>query len=259
MATNIRINVPQAAEYNRNPEGANAARNEWWNQMSTNDGAQAGNIDAQRYAQGQAQTGTGQQAQVDPRLAGQAGSGANGNQDQAIGLARSLAYGNSPSAAAYQLQRGLDSTTRQQQAIARSGRGSAALATGQATGAANVANAQQNAFTQGGMLRAQDMANGRGMYGTMLGQQREQRAGLLGMQNEMDQFNAQQQDKYRLGMGQAGLQLGQAGVGYSQSDLSNYQQGMNPINAQTEAWQQYQAWLANAQRQKVSTNNGEIG
>lgn len=250
----VTINVPGAANYGRTPGGANAARDEWWNQMSQNDGRQGANLDAQRWAQQQSVNGTGQQAQVDPRLAGNAGSGAAGNQAQATGLARSMAYGNSPSQAAYQLQAGLDSSSRQQQAMSRSARGGAALATAGRDGAANTSNLQQNAFSQAGLLRAQDMANGRSLYGSMLGQQREQSTALLGMQNEMDQFNAQQKDRYRLGMGQAGLQLGQVGNQQGELDLSNYQQGMNPVNAQTQAQQQYQQWLDSARRQSVSGN-----
>lgn len=248
------INVPAAARYGRQPGGAEIARDAWWGQMAGNDARQEANTQAQQYAQQQSQTGTGQQATVDPRLAGNAGSGAGGNQQQAVGLARAMAYGNSPSVAAYQLQAGLDQASRQQQAMSRSARGGAALATAGRDGAANTSNLQQNAFTQGGLLRAQDMAQGRSMYGSMLGQQREQNSALLGMQNEMNQFNAQQQDKYRLGMGQAGLQLGQVGNQTGEQDLSNWQQGMNPVNAQTQAQQQYQQWLDSARRQATSGN-----
>ncbi len=248
------INVPGAAKYGRQAGGADIARDEWWGQQATNDGRQAANNSAFQWAQGQAAGGTGNQAQENAQLAGNEASGAGGHQANAQGLARAMAYGMSPSEGAYQLQAGLDSASRMQSAIGRSARGGAALATAGANQQANTANLQQNSYTQGGLLRAQEMAQGRQMYGQQLGQQREQDQARMGMANEMSQFNAQQGDKYRLGMGQAAIGLGQAGLGGQEVDFNYYQQGMNPVNAQTQAQQQYQQWLDSARRQAVSGN-----
>ncbi len=250
----VTINVPGAARYGRQPGGADAARDEWWAMQQANDGRQQQNLTATQWAQDQARVGTGNQAQENSQLAGNEASGAGGHQAGATGLARAMAYGMGPSEGAYQLQAGLDQASRMQTAIGRSARGGAAMATAGANQQANTANLQQNAYTNAGLLRAQEMAPGRSMYGQMLGQQREQDQARIGMANEMSQFNAGQKDRYRLGMGQAGLALGQAGMGGQEIDLNYYQQGMNPVNAQTQAQQQYQQWLDSARRQATAGN-----
>lgn len=251
----IRINVPPPAQYGRKPGGEVAARDEAWGMQAQNDPRQAANQDAMRFMQGGG--GGAGQAQENAGLANNYASGAGGNQQGSIQLARQMAMGQSPSAAAYQLQSGLDQSSQQQSAMARGARGGAALATAGSNAQANTANLQQNAFTQGQMLRAREMSQGAGMYSTLLGQQREQDTARLGMGNEMSQFNAGQRDKYSLGMQGAAIGAGQVGAGTNDLDFNSYQQGMNPINAQTQANQQYQQWLDSARRQAVAANSGE--
>ncbi len=241
--------VPLAAQYGRTAGGAVAAGQEWWNRKADNDEQQAIVSGATNYANGQ----TGErdaQALEDQGLSNQEASGANGHQQGAIGLAGTLARGQQPSQAAMQLQRGLQSASAQQQSLGRSARGGAALATAGANQQANTANLQQNAFTQGGMLRARDMATGRGMLGTALAQQQEQDQNRLGQANQLGQFNADENDRYRLGMGQAAVGLGGVGNSQDQTDLAWHQGGMTSIDAQSEADQQRQKWIADAEKQR---------
>ena len=255
----ITINTPPAANYGRTPGGFARARDEWWSQQGQNDEAQDATTQGATWAQQQSQAQRGPQATENAALANREASGAGGHQAGAADLARRMAMGQSPSEAAYQLQRGLDLSSSMQGALGRSARGAGALATASANQQANTANLQQNAFSQGQALRAQEMATGRGLYGSLLGKQREQDAARLGMGNEMAQANAQYNDRYGVGMGNAAIALGQVGNQQAAQDFGYYQQGMNPVNAQTEAWQQYKAWLANAQKQKQAANIEELG
>ncbi len=259
MGVNV-IRTPVSADYGRDPAGADIARNEWWDRANQNDPQQAAVESAQTWANKQS-TGAGARpgATEDSRLANNVAGGANGNQAGAVGLARSMASGMGPSEAAYQLQSGLDQGLRQQTAIGRSARGGAALATAGANAGYNRATMQQNAFTQGGLLRSRDMAAGAGMYGALAGQQREQATARLGQANEMGQFNAQQNDKYGLQMGQTALGLGEVANQHSQLDLGDYQQGMNPINAQTQARQGQKGWNVANQKTAIAANIEEDG
>ncbi len=256
--------VPLAAEYGRsNPltdhyGGANRARDEWWKGMGHNDADQnainAGAASANRQSEiGQTR---GPVAQENAGFANNEASGAGGNQAYATGLAGTLARGNTPSVGAYQLQSGLNQATAQQRAMSRSARGGAALATAGTDAAANTANLQQNAFSQGKILAAQDMTAGRNLYGSALGQQRDQDNARIGIGNTISQANAEQNDKYSLGMGGAAVGMGGAGNGASAQDLQYYQGGMGVVGAQSEAEQQKQRWVADA-RKRVAAQQAE--
>lgn len=250
----IRIDSTDAALYGRDPDGSGKARDAWWGRMGANNPQQSQVTGGMGYANGQAQAERGPQATEDPRLAGNEASGANGHQAGAIGLAGSLASGMQPSQGAYQLQNGLNQASDFQTAMGHSQRGAAAMATAGSNAQANTANLQQNAYLQAGALKANDMTAGRGLYGSLVGTQREQDTARIGQANELGQFNAQANDQYRLGMGNAALGFGQAANGQSGMDLSNYQQGMNPVNAQTQANQQKHSWDSHNSEQAVNNN-----
>jgi hypothetical protein len=163
------------------------------------------------------------------------------HQEGALNLALQGALGNQPSEAAYQLQAGLDQSMAQQQALSGGARGAAAIANAQGNMGANMANMQQQAFTEAGRLRAQEIANYTGMYGGLAGQKREQDLGRLGMGNQMSQFNAnnttQRQlgflgaanDSRRTGQGWYG-QMGQPYGQQLQADLETQQQKQGAYN-----------------------------
>lgn len=237
--------------------GSIKARDEWWQGQKRNDADQAGIAGGAGYAQGQANLGQerGATAHEDQGLSNNEASGAGGHQQGAIGLAGTLARGSQPSQAALQLQDGLRMASSQQKAMAGSARGGAALATAGANAQANISNLQQNAWTQGGLLRSRDMAAGRGMLGTGLGQQQAQDQARIGQANQMGQYNAEANDKYSLGMGNAAVGLGDVANQQQQQDFQWYQGGMQSVDAQSEADQQRQRWLADAERQKIAANN----
>jgi hypothetical protein len=221
----------------------------------TNNGAEQGAVQkGMNYANGQAANGAPMRVTQDPGLANNAASGAGGNQAQVVTDADQLARGNTPSAAAYQLQAGLNQGLAQQRSMGVSARGGAALATAGADTGANTAALQQNAWTQGGMLRSQDMAAGRGMLGSALGQQQDQNNQQISEADSINQANASNRDTSALGFAGAGVGLGQVGNAQQQQNQGIYASGMNPVGAQDEANQQYQLWLADAQKQKVAAN-----
>src|SRR5258708_33156832 len=113
---------------------------------------------------------------------------------------------------------------------------------------------QQNAYQQGGMLRSRDMAMGRGILGSALGEKRQQDQARIGQANELGQANQDMNDKYSLGMGAAGVALGSVGNQQNQQNLNWYQGGMRPIDAQSEAYQQQQRWASDAKKQADSAN-----
>lgn len=255
--------VPLAAEYGRsNPltnhlGGSNAARDEWWKGMGHNDVDQ--NAINQGAASANRQSEIGQtRGPMSRENEGYANNEASAGayQQDASGIAKSLATGNAPSAGAFQLQNGLNQATAQQRAMAGSARGGAALATSGADASANTANLQQNAWSQGKLLRAQDMTAGRNLYGQALGQQREQDNSRLGVANALAQGNAEQNDRYSQGMAGAAVGMGAAGNAMNNQDLGYYQGGMGVVDAQTEAEQQRQRWIADA-RKRVAAQHAE--
>jgi len=191
---------------------------------------------------------------MDPTAAANQASGANGNQAAAIELARRQAMGLTPGAGVLSLQRGLQMGSQQQNAIAAGARGSAALATAQQDSAANKSNMQQNAFSGAGMMRSQDMAAGRGLYGTLTGQARAQDQQALGYANQFAQANQSAQDQYQLGMGNAAVGLGAAGVAQDQRDFTNTRNAFDPVYAQDDANQDGQTWDAAKRKQAVADN-----
>ncbi len=252
MTTNY-IRTPDAAQYGGSYGGAEEAKNAGLARLANNDADQAAIQGGADYANQQAAQGR-PGAEMDPTAANNQASGANGNQAGAIVLARRMAMGSSPSAAAMQMQQGLNQASAQQASMAAGARGSAALATAGANQRANTAAMQQNAFSGAGMLKSREMAEGRGMYSGLTGQQRAQDQSALGMANEFSQANQKAQDDYRLGMGGAGVGFGGVANAQQGSDFNNSQNAFNPIYAQDDANQDHQTWLAANRKQAVAAN-----
>lgn len=252
MATAI-AHIDPAARYGRNNDLANEA----WNHQQDNDQQQKNSASNAGYAQGAAQTGAGFTGGAENGgLANTEANSRYGAQSGAIGLAGTMARGNTPSQAAYQLQSGLDQGSAQQAAMARGARGSAALATADANANANVSNMQQNAFSQAGILRANEMAAGRGLYGSLSGQQRDQDQQRLQQANDMAQFNAQQHDKYTVGMAGMATGYGQLNNQQEQGDQAWNDIGMHAVDAQGGMDQERQGWLQQA-RSSIDAMNKE--
>lgn len=171
-----------------------------------------------------------------------------GDQNGAIQLAREAAMGQAPSEAAYAMQSGLNQSNAMQTAMAGGARGAAAIAQAQGNAAANVANSNNQAFNEAGRLRAQEMAQARGQYGGLAGQQREQDLNRLQMGNQMSQFNAGLNDQYRMGMLNAANQAGQTQQGWFGAAMSPYNQqaqlDSQKQQLQANEWGQRQAMAA---------------
>lgn len=152
----------------------------------------------------------------------------NGDQSGALQLARESAMGLAPSAAAYQMQYGLNQAAAQQAAMAGGARGASSLALAQQNAAGNVGNLQQNAFTQAGQLRAQEMAAALGQYGNFAEQQRAQDQARLAQGNQMAQFNASQAQANQLQNSSLANQANNNAQGW-------YSAAQNPYNQQLQA------------------------
>lgn len=232
--------------------GANKARDEWWEGQNRNNDDQGSIFRGGEYAANRAAGAqmAGPAVTENNALANNEASGAGGHQAGAISLADQLARGQVPSQAAMQLQSGLNQASAQQQSMAAGARGGAAMATAGANAQANQAAMQQNAWTQGGMLRARDMAQGRGLLGTALGEQRDQGMARLEEGNRVNQYNSSFADKSALNWGNAAVGFDAIGTDMRNQDQAWYQGGMEPIDAQSEATQQGQEWLADEEKSK---------
>jgi hypothetical protein len=252
------MGVPLAATLGRtNPadgqlKGAEQLRDQMWSGMDKNDADQGAVNRGAGYMNQQSAEQRGPQARENTTLANNFASGAGGHQQGAMGLANTLARGQQPSQAAFQLQAGLNQASNMQTSMGRSARGGAALATAGANAQANTANLQQNAWTQGGMLRSKDMAAGRGMLTSAVGQARDQAGQRLSQTNDMMAGNQGRNDQYSINSGKAAVGLGNVANGMAGQDLQYYQGGMEAVEAQSEALQMRQDWLADAEKQRIA-------
>ena len=179
-----------------------------------------------------------------------------GDMSGALQLAREGAMGMAPSAAAYQMQQGLNDATATQSAIAGSARGSAALANAQGNSAANVANLQQNAFSEGGRLRAAEMQNYANLYGGLAGQNVNQAQNRMQMGNQMSQYNAGLNDQYRLGMGGLGVQYGQLGNELEKTNQGYFGQGVGIAGKAADLEAQHQGLTSQNYNEAQGTRAG---
>ena len=237
--------TPYASEQTYFGGDPNAANN--WSQMGVNQMGSAGKGSA--YAQGQMQKERGPQAFEHQTLSDREAYARGYDQNGSIQLAREAAMGQAPSEAAYAMQAGLDRSQAANASQAGSARGAGAMALAGANASAAGAAMNQQAFTEAGRLRAQEMANARGLYGQLSAGQREQDLQRLGMGNQMSMGNAQMNDQYRLGMGQLGAQYSQAGQGW-------YNSAMDPQRAQLEADIQQQKMNSDNWNQAQALNSG---
>lgn len=213
-------------------EGAND-----WSKIGLQGMADSGAIGG--WATGQAQGYRGAMASENQQLSDQEAYSRGYHQNGALQLASEAAMGQAPSEAAYQMQYGLDQGLAAQQAQMGSARGNAGIALASGNAAANSANMMNQTYMQAGQLRAAEMAQARGLYGGLSGQQREQDQSRLQQGSQMSQFNAGLNDQYSLGMGNLANQAsqnqlgwyGQAGTGYE----GNANRGANILTGNQSA------------------------
>lgn len=175
------------------------------------------------WAQQQAMGRRGPQAYESQGLSNLEYQARQGDQAGSLQLAREAAMGLAPSAAAFQMQAGLDQSLANQQAMVGGARGGAGLALASANQGANAANLQSQAFNAASQLRANEMAQGRQLYGQLSGQMREQDQARLGMGNQMGMFNANLNDQYRMGMGNMANQRDANALGWYNAAQNPYQ------------------------------------
>jgi hypothetical protein len=219
--SNVGKNKFQATAYEAQPVAAMGGQAQHYAQMGQDGKNNA--MSQANYAQGQMIAERGPQAQENLALANREAQ-ARGFQQDSLNLDRQAAMGNAPSVAARQMQAGMDQAVAGQASQAASARGMAGLAMAQSNGQANVANVQNQTFNQAAQLRAAEMAQARQAYQQGAGAFRQGDQGRLQMGNQMSQFNAQQNDQYRLGMGQLGIGYQQAGQGWNAQSMDALKQ-----------------------------------
>jgi len=138
--------------------------------------------------------------------------------------------------------------------MAAGARGSAALAVGQQNAMANKSNLQQNAFSGAGMMRSQDMATGRGLYGTLTGQARAQDQKALTAADEFGLADRKARDDYQLAFGKAAVGFGQVDNSGNNEDFINQRNSFDPIYAQDDANQDGRTWDAEKRKQATAAN-----
>ncbi len=165
----------------------------------------------------------GPQAFENSYLSGQQQDVRDYDQQGALQLAREAAMGMAPSEAAFLMQRGLDQSLSTQEGLRGGARGQAGVALAGSNAANNSANLMQNAFTQAQAGRANEMAQGRTLYGGIAGTMREQDLQRIAQANEQSRFNAQLNDQYRMGMGNLSQGYGTQGTNW-------FNAGANALN-----------------------------
>lgn len=130
----------------------------------------------------------------------------------ALGLSRTAATGEAPSAAAILGQQGLDRAASEQASLAASARGPAALAMAQQGAAYNTASLQQQGAAQMAANRAQEMDQARQQYLEGTGLLRSQRQGRLGMAQQQGTDQAGFQERNQQGAAQWDQQKAQTGM-----------------------------------------------
>jgi hypothetical protein len=200
--------------------------------------------------------GLGGQKRVGEQLDNTLGDQSRGSQADALAMMREAAMGNVPSVAQLQMKSGMDEGLRNQQALAASARGPAALAMAQYGAGANTAGIQQATNAQAGQLRAQEMAQALGQYGGMGSTMRGMDEGRAVTQAELNARQRAQNDQYQLGMIGAQNQANSAALAarmqeqnmlagsYNQAQALNA--GVNQANAVNE-WKYYNAMMGGMQ------------
>lgn len=144
-----------------------------------------------------------------------------GEQAGSTMLAREAAMGLAPSQAESVLQQGFNRASAEQTSQAGGARGLAALSAAQGNASASQAMLHQQTATEAARLRAQEMAEARGLYGSLSGQLRQGDQGRLQMGNQMSQYSASLNEQYGGRMGQMYGQAGALGNAASQTALGN--------------------------------------
>lgn len=144
-----------------------------------------------------------------------------GEQAGSTMLAREAAMGLAPSQAEAALQQGFNRASAEQTSQAGGARGLAALSQAQNNASASQAALHQQTATESARLRAQEMAEARGLYGSLSGQLRQGDQGRLQIGNQMSQFNAGLNERYGERMGQMSDHAGVLGNAASQTALGN--------------------------------------
>lgn len=248
---NTTFHNPGSANYGGSPEAAGFYHDKAVQNGQANDAEQASNAGAMQRSLGNMTGDRGPQATENWQMSGAAGKTRN-EQLGALELQRQAASGGAPSAAAVQTRMGMDQAMGQ--ALQATGRGVSGLSGAQAASGAALGSTAGGLAATGGMARSKEITDAMGLYGSQAGGVRGQDLNRLGMSNQNNAFNAQQNAQWKVGNANLLAQQGNLATNQRGSDLAWQGAAMDPAMAQFQMDQEMAATEAGADADKAAAS-----
>ncbi len=236
---------PGSADYGGSPGAAAEYSAEALRHMGDNAGQQASNASALSSSLSNMRSDRGPQSPGNAELSAKEAA-TRGEQGKVLDLSMNAAMGGAPSVSDYATRLGMNKISEGAAGASGSARGLSGMS-GAQLGAGQIAGANAGeAAYQGGIGRSGEIGQAIGQYGQQAGQMRGQDLTTLGTSNQNAIFNADLNDKWKLG--NANLAVGQANLGNSQQGLNQqwFGQSMSPEDIQFQMDQEAQGWQAGA-------------
>ncbi len=239
---------PGSADFGGFSGGADFYKNIALGDRANNNGLQGQAAGTAAYGLQQMQGDRGPQASENARLVGREASSRQGQQN-ALAMDRAAAMGQAPSAIGSQTTQAMGGLMGSQASAMGGARGLSGL-TGAGLGGSSMGVQASNIGTQGGQARSNEIAGSIGAYGGLAGDVRGQDQARLAQNDQMSNFNADLNDKWRLGQGQNAVNAGKLGNELDLSDQQRYGASMQPGEAQFQADQAMQGIQQGAETDK---------
>ncbi len=238
---------PGAAEYGGGHEGSGVDfyRNEALGHLGDNDALQASNRSAMANSLANMKGNRGPQNQENPNLVSR-GNATRNAQLGALDLDRQAALGNAPSEAAFQTRQGMNDIAGQRAGAVGGARGLSGLTGAQGASSAGAGAAAGNLAAAGGMARSKEIGDAIGMYGSQAGSLHQQDFNRLGINDDLQMGNAQNNVNWKLGNANLATQQGQLGNAYGATDAGWQAQAMAPADKQFQYDQEIAAGMNGA-------------
>ncbi len=175
-----------------------------------------------------------------------------GQQMQSLDLNRAAAEGKAPSLAAGQTTLGMNTAMAGRAGAMGSARGLTGLNGAQAAAGQGVAAQAGDTAFAGGMGRSKEIGDAIGMYGSQAGDVRNQDYKRLGISDQNSMFNADTNDKWKLGNANLAASQGRLGVAQNGTDMGWQQEAMDPAARQFENDQEMSQIQAGANAEQAA-------
>ncbi len=239
---------PGAAEYGGGPGMGDMYRDIALNDRKNNDALQSATSGAMNYGLGQMTGNRGPMAMENGRLTGREAQ-SRGQQQDALNMSMQAAMGGAPSQIQGQTTQAMNGLMGSRASAMGGARGLSAL-NGAGLGGSAMGNQAGGLAAQGGFGRSQEIGTAMGQYGELSGAARGQDLSRLGQNSQMSNFNADLNDKWKLGQGQNAVNAAKVGNSFDLTDQARYGASMQPAEMQFGADQESQGWEAGAETDK---------